>query len=135
MAPPFAPLIVVPTAFFRDLRTIDPTHYYSTTTITNTYSDQEDRMKEALDAIHDGYFISASAAAKHFNLKPRRVQYRLRGKASRKTRPQFHKRLTNTQESTLCDYINYVNQIKHSIRLKHIRDTIEYILKVELSLE
>ena len=47
--------------------------------MADSYSDQEDRMQEALDAIHDGYFISASAAAKHFNLKPRRVQYRLRG--------------------------------------------------------
>ena len=60
-------------AIFRDLRTIDPTHHYLTITMANTYSDQENRMKEALNAIHDDYFISASAAAKHFNLKSRRV--------------------------------------------------------------
>ena len=89
-------------------------------------------MEEALDALHDGHFTSASAAASHFNLKPRRVQYRLRGKASRKTRPQFHKRLTDAQESTLCDYIDHLNQNEHSIRLKHIRDATECILRVEL---
>ena len=90
-------------------------------------------MEEALDAIHDGLFTSASAAAKHFNLKSRRVQYRLRGMALRKTRSQFHKRLTDAQESSLCDYIDYLNQIEHLIHLKHIRDAAEYILKVELS--
>ena len=47
--------------------------------MADSYSNQEDRMEEALDAIHDGLFTSASATAKHFNLKPRRVQYRLRG--------------------------------------------------------
>ena len=103
VAPLFAPLIVVPhpnapyiqLRVFRDFRTIDLTHYFSIIIMANTYSDQEDYMQEALDAIHDDYFISASAAAKHFNLKSRRVQYRLRGKASRKTRPQFYKRLTD----------------------------------------
>ena len=60
-------------AIFRDLGTIDPTHHYSTTTIADIYSDQEDRMEEALDTIHNDYFISVSAAAKHFNLKSERV--------------------------------------------------------------
>ena len=45
--------------------------------MADIYSNQEDRMEEALDAIYDDFFISASAAAKHFSLKPRRVQYRL----------------------------------------------------------
>ena len=41
-------------AIFRDSITIDPIHHYSITTIADTYSDQEDRMEEALDALHDG---------------------------------------------------------------------------------
>ena len=57
--------------------------------MADTCSDQEDRIEEALDAIHDGHFISASAAARHFNLKPPRVQYRLRGRLQERLAHNF----------------------------------------------
>ena len=62
-------------------------------------------------------------------LDPRRVQRRLRGQASRSTRTPTHTRLDPAQEQSLCDYIDRLDNIEHSIRLKHIQGAAEYILK------
>ena len=101
--------------------------------MTDTYADQESRMQEAIDAYHDGQFRSAAAAARHFNLKPRRVQYRLQGMSSRSTRQPTHTRLSTVQEASLCDYIDRLDYIEHSIRLKHIRGAAEFIMNTALS--
>ena len=94
-----------------------------------SYSEQEGLVQKAIDEYEDGKFRSASAAAKHFKLDPRRVQRRLRGQASRSTREPTHTRLTKAQEQSLCDYIDHLDHVEHSIRIKHIQSAAEYILK------
>lgn len=101
--------------------------------MSDSYADSEKRLAKAIEDIHGGVFPSASAAAQHYNLKARRVQYRLKGMASRSTRPPTHQRLTVAQESSLCNYIEHMDHIEHSIRLKHIRTAAEYILKIGTS--
>lgn len=95
-----------------------------------SYSKQEELVQKAIDEYEDGHFRSAAAAAEHYGLKPRRVQRRLRGQASKSTRTPTHTRLTTAQEQSLCDYIDRLDNIKHSIRLKHIQGAAEYILKI-----
>lgn len=62
--------------------------------MSDSYADSEKRLAKAIEDINDGVFPSASAAAQHYNLKARRVQYRLKGMASRSTRPATYQRLT-----------------------------------------
>lgn len=95
-----------------------------------SYSEQEELVQKAIDEYEDGHFRSAAAAAEHYGLKPRRVQRRLLGQASRSTRTPTHTRLTTAQEQSLYDYINRLDNIEHSLRLNHIQGAAEYILKI-----
>ena len=51
--------------------------------MTLFYSEQEDRIKEALSDIDDNVFCSTATAARHYDVKPRRLELRLKGYASR----------------------------------------------------
>ena len=93
------------------------------------HSKQEDLVQKAISEYEDGNFSSARAAANYFGVKPRRVQRRLWGQASYSTRNPSHTRLTSAQEQSLCDYIERLDNIEQSIRLKHIRGAAEYILR------
>ena len=95
-----------------------------------SYSEQEDLVQKAISEYEDGIFPSASAAAKHYKLKPQRVQRQLRGQASKSTRTPTHTRLSQAQEQSLCDYVDCLDHIEHSICLKHIRSAAEYILNI-----
>ena len=92
------------------------------------YSRQEELVQQAIDEYEDGHFRSATAAAKHYGLKPRHVQRRLRGQASRSIHTLTHTRLDSAQKQASCDYIDHLDNIEHSIRLKHIQGAAEYLL-------
>ena len=95
-----------------------------------SYSEQEDLITKAIDALDDGIFPSAASAARHYGLKPRRLQLRLAGSQSKSTRPRTNTRLTTFQEQALCDYIDRLDHIEHSIRVKHIRGAAEFMLRI-----
>ena len=94
------------------------------------YSKQENLVQKAISEYEDGNLSSARAAAKHFGVKPQRVQRRLWGQASYSTCNPSHTRLTSAQEQSLCDYFECLDNIEQSIQLKHIRGASEYILKI-----
>ena len=66
--------------------------------MTLSYSEQENLIKKALSDIDDDVFRSTAAAARHYGVKARRLQLRLKGYAFRSTRISTHIRLTVTQE-------------------------------------
>ena len=73
--------------------------------MTNSYSNKENRVVDAINAWDTGKFRSIRAAAIDFNVDVCTLQRRLAGGGSRIGRTPPNKALSDKQELAICDYI------------------------------
>ena len=96
--------------------------------MSDTYEASELRVEDAIEAFHNGDFPSAAAAAKAYDLQPRRLQRRLKGAASRSTRQPTCTALSPAQEQAICKYIEDLDKIRMSPTIGMLKGTAEYLL-------
>ena len=71
---------------------------------------QEGRIALAMDAIQKGHFTSARAAAKSYDILHTTLQNRINGQPARRDSQPLNRKLTNTEESTLVQWILSIDQ-------------------------
>lgn len=96
--------------------------------MAEAYEASEIRVEQAIQAFYDGDFASIAAAAKAYNLKPRRLQKRLKGQASKITRHASNKALTDEQEQAIRDYIEHLDSVNMSATVKLLMSAANYLL-------
>lgn len=96
--------------------------------MSEAYEASEIRVEEAIEAFYNGDFTSIAAAAKAHNIKPRRLQKRLKGQASKSTRNASNKALSNEQEQAICDYIEHLDSVNMSPTIKLLQGAADYLL-------
>ncbi len=99
---------------------------------SNSYSAIEDRIFEACDAIHDGWYSNYTQVAKVYEVPLRRLQRRWNGEASKSTRAATHKVLTEeAQEGAICEYIDCLDKGNMFARPKMILRAANYLIRFE----
>ena len=96
--------------------------------MSDAYYDLEDRIEAALVDVAHQTFSSITRAALHYRVKPRTLQKRVKGGASKTTRYSTNTRLTRAQESSLCEYVDLLDSWDVQARVPHIRGAAEYLL-------
>ena len=96
--------------------------------MSNAYYELEDRIAEALLDVAEQTFSSIARTAHHHGVEPRTLQKRVKGGSSKSTRPATNTRLTRAEESSLCEYIDLLDDWDVQARIPHIRGAAEYIL-------
>ena len=71
----------------------------------NSYAAIEERISEACDAIHDGWYTNCVQAANAYEVLLRRLQRRWNGSASKSTRAPTNKALTEEQEGAFASIL------------------------------
>lgn len=71
---------------------------------------QEGRIALAMDAIQKGHFTSARAAAKSYDVLPSTLQNRINGRPAQRDSRPTNRKLTDTEESTLVQWILSMDQ-------------------------
>ena len=71
---------------------------------------QEGRIALAMDAIQKGHFTSARAAAKSYEVLHTTLQNRINRQPARRDSQPPNRKLTNTEESTLVQWILSMDQ-------------------------
>ena len=97
----------------------------------DTYSDYEDRINDAIDALHSGSYTNCALAARDFDVAPRTLQRRWKGGDSKSTRPSTNKALTDEQEQAIRDYIERLDKINQCARPRMIVGAANYIIRFE----
>ena len=77
---------------------------------SDSYSAIEDRISEAYDAIHDGWYSNCTQVAKVYEVPLRRLQRRRKG-ASNSIRAATKKVLTEAQEGAIHQYIDFLDKM------------------------
>ncbi len=96
-----------------------------------SYQAIEDRISEAIDSIHDGWYTNCSAAAKEYDVPLRRLQRRWNGCDSKSTRTGTNKALTEAQEEAIREYIGRLDDINMSARRRMIVGAANYLIRFE----
>ena len=96
-----------------------------------SYRAIEDRINEAIDSIHDGWYTNCAAAAREYDVPLRRLQRRWNGSGSRSTHAGTNKALIEAQEQAICEYIARLDAINMSARPRMIVGAANYLLKFE----
>ena len=97
--------------------------------MTNSYSNKEDRIFDAINTWDTGEFRSIRAAAIDFDVDVRTLQRRLAGGGSRIGRTPPNKALSDEQEMAICDYIRMLDQAEQSARFPMVRGAANYLLR------
>ena len=96
-----------------------------------SYQAIEDRINEALDSIHDGWYSNCTAAANAYDVPVRRLQRRWNGCNSKSTRDASNKALTEAQEQAIREYISRLDRINMSARPRMIVGAANYLIRFE----
>ena len=97
--------------------------------MSGVYDASELRVEEAIEAFHNGQFPSAAAAARAFDIEPRRLQRRLKGQASRSTRQPTFTALNPSQEQAICKYIEDLDKIDMSPTIGMLKGAADCLLQ------
>ena len=97
--------------------------------MTNSYSNKEDRVFDAINAGNTIEFRSIRAAAIDFDVNIYTLQRRLPEGYSRIDRSPPNKTLSDEQELALCDYIRMLDQAEQSARFPMIREVANNLLR------
>lgn len=96
--------------------------------MSSTYQITQDRIRDAINALHDGDYSNPTAAARAFGVNPKTVQRRLRGGASKSSRLPTNKALNLEQEQAIRDYIERLDEQNVSAKVSMVRAAANYIL-------
>ncbi len=97
----------------------------------NSYAAIEERISEACDAIHDGWYLNCTQAATVYQVPVRQLQRRWNGSASKSTRASTNKALTEEQESAIREYIDRLDKINMCARPQMIVGAANYLIRFE----
>ncbi len=95
------------------------------------YKTVEQRILDAIDAIHGDWYSNCTEAAEAFEVPLRTLQRRFNGAPSKSTRPSTNKALTDVQEQAIFDYIKHLNQINMSARSCMIVGAANWLIRSE----
>jgi len=84
--------------------------------LAEPYKPVEQRILDAINAIHGDWYSNCTEAAEAFEVPLRTLQRRFNGAPSKSTRPSTNKALTDAQEQAIFDYIIHLDQINMSAR-------------------
>ena len=101
----------------------------TTTMPSEAYYARERRSDEAIEALRKDWYKNVSQAAVAFNLKPRALNDRWNGKASKSTREAPNKRLNEAQKQVVKDYIQRLDNMSMSIASKLVVDVANFLLQ------
>ena len=90
---------------------------------------KDSRMALALNAYKSGYFTSIRAAANTYDISECTLRARLRGRASRQEIRSVNLKLTDTEESTLIQWILSMSDRGLPVRTSHIRQMANLLLQ------
>jgi hypothetical protein len=90
---------------------------------------QEGRIALAMDAIQKGHFTSARAAAKSYDVVRSTLQNRVNGRPARRDSRPTNRKLTDTEESTLVQWILSMDQRGLSPRSDYVRQMANLLLQ------
>ncbi len=96
--------------------------------MSSTYRITQDCISDAINALHDGNYSNATAAARAFGMDPRTVQQRLHGGASKSLQLPTNRALNSEQEQAIKDYIQRLDEQDVSAKVTMIRAAANYIL-------
>ncbi len=94
-----------------------------------SYSDYEDRIDEAIDALHNREYTNCAAAARAFGVAVRTLQKRWKGGDSKSTRASTNKALTDEQKQAIRDYIERLDKINMCARPRMIVRTANFLIR------
>ena len=98
---------------------------------SDSYAAIEERISEACDAIHDGWYTNCVQAANAYEVPLRRLQRRWNGGASKSTRVPTNKGLTEAQEGAIREYIDRLEKIYMCARPQMNVGATNYLLRLE----
>ena len=78
--------------------------------MSSTYRISQDRISDAINALHDGDYSNSTAAARAFGVNSKTVQRKRRGGASKSSRLPTNKALNLEQEHAIRDYIERLDK-------------------------
>lgn len=96
--------------------------------MSSTYQITQDRISDAINALHDGDYSNPTAAARAFGVNPKTVQRGLRGGASKSSRLPTNKALNLEQEQAIRDYIERLDEQNVSVKFTMVRAAANDIL-------
>ncbi len=95
--------------------------------MSSTYRITQDRISDAINALHDGNYSNATAAARAFGVDPKTVQRRLHGGASKSSRLPTNRALNFEQKEVIKDYLQRLDEQYVSAKVTMIRAAANYI--------
>ena len=96
--------------------------------MSSAYQITQDRIIDAINAVHDGTYSNPTVAARAFEVDPRTIQRRLHGGASKSSRLPTNRALNFEQEQAIKDYIQRLDKQNVSAKIIMIRAAANYIL-------
>ena len=96
--------------------------------MSSKYRITQDRIGDAINALHYNNYSNPSAATRAFGVDPRTVQRRLHGGASKSLRLPTNRVLNSEQEQVIKDYIQRLDEQDVSAKVTMIRAAANYIL-------
>ena len=88
--------------------------------MSSTYGINQDRISDAINALHNGDYSNPIAAARAFGVNPKSVQRRLREGASKSSRLPNNKALNLEQEQAIRDYIKSLDEQNVSAKVSKV---------------
>jgi hypothetical protein len=90
---------------------------------------QEGRIALAMDALKQGHFTSVRGAAKSYDVGNSTLRRRIRGQPARRDSRPTNRKLTDTEESTLVEWILSMDQRGLSPRSDSVRQMANLLLQ------
>jgi len=94
-----------------------------------TYQETESDIQKAIKAIQDRDFSTVASAARHFDVPYERLRKRLAGYKPRTQRAKTNQRLIADQDAGLCQYLDRLDELGLSARLKHVEAAANLIIQ------
>ena len=78
--------------------------------MAHNYQFIETQIQHAIESLHSGKNTSIRAAAKQFSVPESRLRYRYNGRLSKSARPGTNKKLSDSQDLALVQYIDQLDR-------------------------
>ena len=95
--------------------------------MSSTYRITQDRIRDAINTLHNGDYLNLTAAAQAFGVNPKTVQQRLRGGVSKSSQLPINGALNFKQEQAIKDYIKRIDEQNVSAKVSIICAAANYI--------
>ena len=98
---------------------------------SDSYYKLENRIEEAINALHNGWYKNCTKAARAYDVPIRQLQRRWNESNSKSTRPSTNKALTEEQEEAIREYIDRCDRFNMCARPKMIVGAANYLIRTE----